>query len=64
MTKRLHLKVDCVSLIETLFHPCDGAHGIPFKDIEVTDAVLVEEWSGHPSMGPIHRLLRIRYSTP
>jgi hypothetical protein len=58
-----HLKVNCVSLIETLFHLHDGVYGIPFKDIEVTDAVPVEEWPGHPSMGPIHHLLSIRQLT-
>ena len=62
VTKTLHLKVDCVTLVQTLFHPRDGAHGIPFEDIEVTDAIPVEERPGHSSMGPIHRLLSIQQS--
>ena len=52
--KTLYLKVDCVTLIQTLLHPHDGTHAIPFEDIEVTDAIPVEEWPGHSSMGPIH----------
>jgi hypothetical protein len=59
ITKTLHLKVNCVTLTQTLFHPRNGAHGIPFENIEVTDAIPGEEWSGHPSMGPIHRFLSI-----
>jgi hypothetical protein len=61
--KRLHLKVNRITIIETLFHPCHGAHSIPFEDIEVADAIPVEEWPGHAPMGPIHRLLSIRQST-